>query len=81
MLAHIPPELSESQVVNALPCAEDYSKTLGLEWNSHLNHFRLTVSELPHLGSLTKRALVSDVAKVFDALSGFAPTTDCNHRL
>ena len=64
VLAHIPPELRESQVVNALPCAEDYSKTLGLEWNSHLDHFRLTASELPHLGSLTKRALVSDVAKV-----------------
>ena len=24
VLAHIPPELRESQVVNALPCAEDY---------------------------------------------------------
>ena len=75
VLAHIPPELRESQVVNALPCAEDYSKTLGLEWNSHLDHFRLTVSELPNLGSLTKCALVSDVAKVFDALGWFAPTT------
>ena len=62
-------------MVNTLPHAEEYSKTLGLEWNSHLDLFRITVSDLPHVGCLTKRALVSDVAKVFDALGWFAPTT------
>ena len=75
VLDHVPPELRESRVVNTLPHAEEYSKTLGLEWNSHLDLFRITVSDLPHVGCLTKRGLVSDVAKVFDALGWFAPTT------
>ena len=61
--------------MNALPSAEGYSKTLGLEWNSKLDSFRLTISELPNLEVLTKRMLVSDVAKIFDALGWFAPTT------
>lgn len=71
----ISPELRDQQVVNALPCTEEYSKTLGLEWNSHLDLFRFTVSELPPLENITKRALISDVAKIFDALGWFAPTT------
>ena len=75
VLDDIPPDLREQQVVNVLPSAEGYSKTLGLEWNSHLDAFRLTISDIPRLGALTKRQLVSDVAKVFDALGWFAPTT------
>ena len=69
------PHPREQQVVNVLPSAEGYSKTLGLEWNSHLDSFRLTISDLPDVSALTKRQLVSDVAKVFDALGWFAPTT------
>jgi hypothetical protein len=75
VLDHIPPDLKEHQVVNALPCTEEYSKTLGLEWNSQLDFFRIVVSDLPPLYKVTKRALVSDVAKIFDALGWFAPTT------
>lgn len=63
-----PSELKVQQAVSSLPAAEEYSKTLGLEWNSHLDFFRLTISNIPSLRSLTKRALVSDVAKIFDAL-------------
>ena len=46
-----------------------------MEWNSRLDSFRLTISDLPDLEALTKRILVSDVAKIFDALGWFAPTT------
>ena len=42
--------ISEQQVVNALPSAEEYSKTPGLEWNYHI---RLTVSDHPFIGSIT----------------------------
>ena len=70
-----PPELRDSQVTSPLPTMAEYSKTLGMEWNSVLDHFRLTVSKLPSLENVTKRALVSDVAKIFDALGWFSPTT------
>ena len=43
VLAHIPPDFREQKEVNVLPSAEGYFKTLGLEWNSHLNSFRLTM--------------------------------------
>ena len=50
-----------------------YIKTLGIEWHSVLDHFRLNVANrLPHY-QLTKRALVSDIAKTYDVLGWFAP--------
>ena len=49
-------------------------KTLGIQWNSHLDHFRLTVAEFPESKNLTKRLLVSDIAKTFDALGWFSPS-------
>lgn len=75
VLEDIPPDLREQQIVSTLPSVEEYSKTLGLEWNTQLDIFRLTVSDLPPLEGLTKRALVSDIAKIFDALGWFTPTT------
>ena len=47
--------------------------TLGMEWNSSLDHFRLTVSQSPPSEGITKRALISDVAKTYDVLGWFAP--------
>lgn len=44
-----------------------------MEWNSSLDHFRLTMTEFPVLERVTKRALVSDIAKTFDALGWFSP--------
>ena len=68
VLEHIPPDLREQKEENVLPSAEGYPKTLCLEWNSHLHSFRLTISDFPNFNALTKRQLLSDVAKVFDAL-------------
>ena len=34
-----------------------------------MDHFRLTVADLPPLEKVTKRLLVSDIAKTFDVLS------------
>ena len=67
-------DLKESPVSDTLALSEEYSKTLGLECNSQLDVFRITVSDLPSLERLTKRAPVSDIAKLFDVLGWFAPT-------
>jgi len=53
---------------------DTYTKTLGIEWNATSDHFQLTVTDLPHLHNLTKRALVSDIAKMFDVLGWFSPS-------
>ena len=72
-LQHLSPELKQSQAMQAIPQPEDYTKTLGIEWNTSMDHFRLTVAALPPLDGITKRVLVSDIAKTFDVLGWFSP--------
>ena len=74
VLQRIPPDLLDSNSTYVISDTEEYTKTLGLEWNPKLDHFRLTVADLPPLENLTKRLLVSDIAKTFDVLVWFAPT-------
>ena len=66
--------LSLSVVILLTPRDPDqYTKTLGIEWNASQDHFRLTVAELPPITNITKRALVSDIAKIYDVLGWFSP--------
>ena len=75
VLDHIDPELRDNQFIHQISEPEKtYTKTLGIEWNSQLDHFRLNVSVFPRCGGLTKRALVSDIAKTYDVLGWFSPT-------
>ena len=74
-LERVPPELKESHFTQTIPDPPEYVKTLGIEWNSKKDVFRLTVSDFPSDQSPTKRLLVSDVAKTFDILGWFTPTT------
>ena len=73
VLQHLPPELKDSQPSHMMPDTTEYTKTLGIEWNPVSDHFRLVTSELHPVGSLTKRSLVSDIAKTFDVLGWFTP--------
>ena len=70
----ISPELRDSRQVITLSDSEQYTKTLGIEWNPQDDHFRVCIVDLPHMHQMTKRSLVSDVAKIFDALGWFSPT-------
>ena len=75
MLQQIPSELSDSHSMCVIQATNEYTKTLGIEWNPFSDHFRLTIADLPPpLQNLTKRALVSDIAKTFDVLGWFSPT-------
>ena len=40
----------------------------------NVDHFRLTIADLPPLEGITKRILVSDIAKTFDVLGWFSPS-------
>ena len=75
VLELIPEELKDTQSLCTLPDEGGYTKTLGVEWNTVMDHFRLKVAELPPIDSVTKRFLISDVAKTFDVLGWFSPCT------
>lgn len=73
ILQCISPELREAQEIHPISNENGYTRMLGLEWNVTTDQFQLTVSGLPSVENLTKRILVSDMAKVFDVLGWFAP--------
>ena len=75
VLSCIPPDLKDALAIQSLPAPVEYTKTLGIEWNSSMDHFRLKIANLPPLNNITKRVLVSDVAKTFNVLGWFSPTT------
>ena len=70
------PELREMKEVHSISDSEQgYTKTLGLEWDTKIDMFQITLAELPPLENLNKRMLVSNVSKVFDVFGWFAPVT------
>lgn len=75
VVEQIPEDLRDSRKVQTLSEETSYSKTLGIEWNVATDHFRLNISNSPSVTEVTKRNIVSDVAKVFDALGFFSPAT------
>ena len=77
VLKHLPPDLKDSQSNQMLPQSGEYSRMLGIEWNASMDHFRLTIAKSTPLidDNLTKRALVSDIAKMYDVFGWFSPST------
>ena len=73
VLEHIPTELRDAHDILSLSESAEYTKALGIEWNAANDQFHLTIAQSPETKSLTKRALVSDVAKTFDVLGWFSP--------
>ena len=62
-----------SQLIQSIHDPEGSAKALSIELSLLLNSFRLTVSKLSCPEVITKRVLVSDVAKTFDIFGWFAP--------
>ena len=74
VLEAIPPSLRDTQTSLTISSSEDvYTKTLGIEWHSVLDHFRLSVAKQTQSDSLTKRMLVSDIPRTYDVLGWFTP--------
>ena len=68
------PELCDSEGTHHISERRENTKTLGLEWNTKLDEFHLTLNETLPSDCITKRVLVSDIAKTFDVLGWFSPT-------
>ena len=75
VLRHIPDELKDTQVQCTLPDTSKYTKALGIEWNTVLDHFRLAIAMPPPLNNVTKQVLISDVGRMFDVFGWFSPCT------
>ena len=55
VLKDLPAELKAMQTSCTIPDPSEYVKTLGIEWNSTSDHFRLTIADWPlNDGPLTK---------------------------
>ena len=74
VLESIPADLRDSLATIILSDSDRYTKTLGVEWNATTDTFRVSVPELPRIECMTKRSLISDIAKTFDVLGWYSPT-------
>ena len=73
VLQSINPDLKDSIKVLIVSGSEEYTKALGLEWNTAGDHFRLTITNLPSPAIVTKRILISNIAKIFDVFGWLSP--------
>ena len=74
VLDHISADLMDDQSVRLLTDPQQYTKTLGIQWNSCTDSFRLEVHKPNQQKEVTKRSLVSEIGKLFDVLGWFSPT-------
>ena len=75
VLQAIFPDLRESREIHPISDSSGYTSTLGVNWNTVNDTFHISISSSPPSDIVTKRILASDIAKVFDVLGWFAPTT------
>ncbi len=74
-IQHLHAELKGSKLNQDMPSSEEYTKTLGMRWNIQRDCFTVVVPPPGDLKTVTKRGLVSDIAKTFDAHGWVSPST------
>ena len=74
-IQHLPAELKDTKPTQEMPTADEYTKTLGIQWNALKDCFKLSVPSPSPLDPLTKRGLVLNIARTFDTLGCFSPST------
>ena len=73
VLQHINPKLRDGGDTHLIADVKDSTKTLGLQWETNADQFHVTISQAPSAGEITKRTLISDIARVFDVLGWLSP--------
>ena len=72
MLKGIPPKLRDQHTsLTILDQDATFTKTLGVEWHSLLDNFRIAVLNHVEHASLTNRSLVSDIARTYNVVRLF----------
>ena len=74
VLCHLPPHLVEQSSACELPVDFEYTKMLRVEWNTEQDSLHLTTGAFPSRRTLTKKALASNVMRVYDILGWYAPS-------
>ena len=69
----IPLHLRDQDMTQLIMQMEGFTKVLGVEWNATTYTFRSLVLASYETGRITKRRLLSEVAKVFDVLGLCSP--------
>lgn len=73
VLQHIQPELKDTQGTHLIDEEKRSTKTLGLQWETVSDQFRVVISQMPPIKEITKRDLISGIARIFDVLGWFSP--------
>ena len=75
VMSQIPAELHETVIIKKMEESQSVSqpKALGLEWNSATDLISPAILQ-PEPNSLTKRGIVANISKTFDALGWISPT-------
>ena len=74
MLASIPEDLINPKMTQEIKIQNEYTKVLGVEWNADSDCFRPMISLPEEETPLTKRVLVSNIARLFDVMGWCSPT-------
>ena len=74
MLASIPDDLIHPIRTQEIKIQNDYTKVLGVKWNAKSDCFRPMISLPKEETLLTKRVLVSNIARLFDIIGWCFPT-------
>lgn len=73
ILEGLKPKFRDNEDSHQISDVRESTKTLGLEWRTQSDQFNLTISQSPfQTANLTKRSLVSNIARVFDVLGWFS---------
>ena len=70
VLRHLPEHLVEQATIKELPGEGEFTKVLGINWNTESDSLHLTTSIISSERLLTKRMLASNIAHVYDLLGG-----------
>lgn len=74
LLSSIPEELRETSELQILASPSDSQKTLGVHWSSQADNLHISTPSDTPTSTVTKRQLVSLMARVFDPMGWFSPS-------
>ena len=73
VLQHLKPELKDVKETHLFDETQRSTNTLGLQWETTSDQFCVTISQMPADKDITKRDLISGIARMFDVLGWFSP--------
>ena len=74
VIQQIHPSLRDATDTHLIADTAACTKTLGLQWKTDTDQFHVTVSQSPATPEVTKRLLISDIARLYDVFGWFSPT-------